>query len=78
MLPEAVETLLNRAFRDLTSIRYGVHYDGNTRSTRMCGKCGFQYHHTHLNVISPLGDLRTEHCYLLTRCPYDKSQTVQI
>lgn len=44
----------------------------------MRGKCGFQYHHTHLNVISPLGDLRTEHCYLLTRCPYDKSQTVQI
>ena len=30
-------------------------------------KCGFKYHHTEEGKTSPLGDIRTEHFYLLTR-----------
>lgn len=52
---------------------------GEVRSRKMMGdyviyvneKCGFKYHHTNHNIISPLGDKRTEHFYLMTGDRHD-------
>ena len=46
------------------------YYDGNTKSKRVCEKCGFRYHHTNRDIISPLGDKRTEHFYIMTKEEY--------
>lgn len=67
-IPEAVKVLLSRCFRELNlrAVWCG-YYDGNTKSKRVCEKCGFYYHHTNENIISPLGDKRTEHFYIMTK-----------
>ena len=67
-IPEAVEALLVRGFNELglETIWCG-YYEGNIKSKRVCEKCGFTYHHTNKDVISPLGDLRTEHFYKMRR-----------
>lgn len=68
LIPEAVNTLLSRCFNDLNlDAVWCGHYDGNIKSKRVIEKCGFKFHHTNRDVISPLGDLRTEHFYILTR-----------
>ncbi len=64
LIPEAVRALLWRAFNELgLSTVWCGFYDGNTKSKRVCEKCGFKYHHTNTDIISPLGDRRTEHFY---------------
>lgn len=71
LIPEAVNALLSRCFNDLNlDAVWCGHYDGNTRSKRVIEKCGFKFHHTNRDIISPLGDLRTEHFYIMTRPDY--------
>lgn len=72
LIPEAVKALLSRCFCELNlSAVWCVYYDGNTKSKRVCEKCGFRYHHTNENIISPLGDKRTEHFCLITKENYE-------
>lgn len=68
LIPEAVQRLLRRCFEDLgcTAVWCG-YYDGNQRSRRVQEKCGFLYHHTTPNILSPMGDLRTEHFTRITK-----------
>lgn len=71
LIPEAVKTLLSRCFNELgLDAVWCGHYEGNKKSKRVCEKCGFKYHHTNLDIISPLGDRRTEHFYLMTKEDY--------
>lgn len=65
-IPEAVKTLLARCFSELKlrAVWCG-YYEGNDKSKRVCEKCGFKYHHTNRDVVSPMGDIRTEHFYIL-------------
>lgn len=71
LIPEAVKALLARCFKDLMlDAVWCGYYDGNTKSKRVCEKCGFRYHHTNRDIISPLGDKRTEHFYIMTKAEY--------
>ncbi len=71
LIPEAVMALLSRCFDDLTlDAVWCGHYEGNTKSKRVIEKCGFRFHHTNNDVVSPLGDLRTEHFYIMTKEDY--------
>lgn len=71
LIPEAVKALLSRCFNELglVSVWCG-YYEGNGKSKRVCEKCGFKFHHTNHDVVSPLGDKRTEHFYLMTKGDY--------
>ncbi|MDE5629803.1 MAG: GNAT family N-acetyltransferase [Muribaculaceae bacterium] len=72
LVPEAVKALLLRCFNDLKlAVVWCGHYDGNHKSKRVCEKSGFKYHHTNPDVISPLGDRRTEHFYRMTKDDFD-------
>lgn len=71
LIPEAVSALLSRGFNDLSlDAVWCGYYDGNTKSKRVCEKSGFRYHHTNKDITSPLGDLRTEHFYIMTKEDY--------
>lgn len=72
LIPEAVKALLSRCFNEmeLDAVWCG-YYDGNSKSKRVCEKCGFRYHHTNNDITSPLGDKRTEHFYLMTKNDYN-------
>lgn len=71
LIPEAVRALLSRCFVDLhLNTVWCGHYDGNTKSKRVIEKCGFKFHHTNKDIISPLGDKRTEHFYIMTTEEY--------
>ena len=71
LAPEAVEKLLDRCFITLKlSAVWCGYYDGNRKSRRVIEKCGFRYHHTDRDVISPLGDKRTEHFYRIKISEY--------
>lgn len=73
LIPEAVRALLSRTFDGLgLDAVWCGYYDGNIKSKRVCEKCGFRYHHTNADVISPLGDKRTEHINIMTRDDYAK------
>ena len=68
LIPEAVRFLIARCFNDLKCA--GVwcgYYDGNEKSKRVQEKCGFVYHHTCENALSPMGDRRTEHFTYIKR-----------
>lgn len=68
LIPEAAGALLRRCFSDLgLDAVWCGYYDDNTKSKRVCEKCCFRHHHTNRDVVSPLGDLRTEHFHLLTK-----------
>ena len=71
LIPEAVAALLSRCFNvlNLDAIWCG-YYDGNSKSKRVCEKSGFKYHHTNKDIVSPLGDTRTEHFYIMTKNNY--------
>ena len=71
LIPEAIKALLSRCFNelDLDAVWCG-YYDGNIKSKRVCEKCGFKYHLTNHDILSPLGDKRTEHFYLMTKEDY--------
>ena len=76
LIPEAVKLLLKRCFEELNIKRvWAGHYDGNTKSRRVMEKCGFKYHHSEKNKVSPLGDIRTEHFTLITKEEWKKAQT---
>lgn len=71
LIPEAVSALLSRGFNDLSlDAVWCGYYDGNTKSKRVCEKSGFRFHHTNKDITSPLGDLRTEHFYIMTKEDY--------
>lgn len=72
LIPEAVMSLLHRSFGvlKLNTVWCG-YYDGNNKSRRVCEKCGFIYHHTNQDITSPLGDIRTEYFYKLTKEDYN-------
>lgn len=73
LIPEAVDALLARCFNDLSlEAVWCAYYEGNNKSKRVCEKSGFKYHHTNNDIISPLGDKRTEHFHLLTREDYER------
>ena len=73
LIPEAVGALLRRGFEDLrlTAVWCG-YYDGNIKSKRVCEKCGFRFHHTNHDVVSPLGDKRIEHIYIMTKHDFEE------
>lgn len=67
LIPEAMERLLCRGFDELRlAAVWCGHYEGNVQSRRVMEKCGFSYHHSETDKLSPLGDLRTEHFLRLT------------
>lgn len=71
LIPEAVNALLQRCFNELAlDVVWCGYYDGNIKSKRVCEKCGFKYHHTNHDILSPLGDRRTEHFYIMTKEDY--------
>lgn len=68
LIPEAVRSLLSRCFNDLQLGRVWCgYYEGNIKSRRVIEKCGFRFHHTNHDIISPLGDTRTEQFYVMTK-----------
>lgn len=72
LIPEAVKALLSRCFNDLAlDAVWCGYYEGNSKSKRVCEKTGFKYHHTDSDVISPLGDKRTEHFHIMQKRDYD-------
>lgn len=72
LIPEAVKGLLSRCFNELgLGAVWCGYYDGNIKSKRVCEKCGFIYHHTARDIISPLGDKRMEHFYKMTKENYN-------
>lgn len=78
LIPEAVMALLARCFNDLhLNTVWCGYYEGNTKSKRVCEKCGFKFHHTNSNTVSPLGDIRTEHFYILTKEYYHAMLSVE-
>ncbi len=76
LIPEAVKALLARCFNDLhLNAVWCGYYEGNNKSKRVCEKCGFRFHHTIKDIVSPLGDKRTEHLYVMTKEDYDSLNT---
>ncbi len=72
LIPEAVKALLSRCFNELGLVAVWCgYYDGNLKSKRVCEKCGFKFHHTNPGVVSPPGDKRTAHFYIMTKEDYD-------
>lgn len=71
-IPEAIKALLARCFNDLMlDAVWCGYYEGNTKSKRVCEKSGFKFHHTNRDILSPLGDKRTEHFYIMTKEDYN-------
>lgn len=71
-IPEAVKALLSRCFNELAlDAVWCGYYDGNIKSKRVCEKSGFKYHHTDTDVISPLGDKRTEHFHIMRKVDFN-------
>ena len=71
LIPEAVKALLSRCFNELAlDAVWCGYYEGNSKSKRACEKSGFKFHHTNRDILSPLGDKRTEHFYLMTKEDY--------
>lgn len=75
LIPEAVRELQHRCFEDLglNGVWCG-YYDGNQKSKRVQEKCGFVYHHTERDILSPMGDIRTEHFTYITKEQWLKKQ----
>lgn len=69
VMPEAVESILRRAFEKLgmRAVWCG-YYDGNQKSARTQEKCGFVYHHTTEGLSLPLlNEVRVGHANLMTK-----------
>lgn len=76
LIPEAVKVLLSRSFNELClNTVWCGYYDGNIKSKRVCEKSGFKFHHTNFDILSPLGDKRTEHFYRMTKEDYFASHS---
>lgn len=62
LIPEAMIRILARCFEELNVQNvWGGYFDGNRNSRRVLEKCGFAFHHTENNVVTPMGGLRTVH-----------------
>lgn len=73
LIPEAVEALLYRCFKELgCDGAWCGYYEGNEKSKRVQEKCGFLYHHTETGKITPMGDLRTEHFTYQTKKQWEE------
>ena len=71
LIPEAVTALLARCFNELgLDAVWCGYYEGNGKSKRVCEKCGCRYHHTNPDIVSPLGDKRSEHFHVMTKEDY--------
>lgn len=71
LIPEAVMALLHRCFTELElDAVWCGYYEGNSKSKRVCEKCGFIYDHTNRDIQSPLGDTRTEHIHIMRKEDY--------
>lgn len=68
-IPEAVKELMRSHFEEAKlKTLWGGYFDGNERSKRVLEKCGFTYHHTDKDMLSPdTNDIRTEHVMRLTK-----------
>ena len=69
LIPEAVKALTEYAFEtlQLEKLWYG-YYDENTKSKRVCEKCGFTYAYTKENIyVSLIDAYKTEHVSCLTK-----------
>ena len=72
LIPEAAMALLSRCFNELgLKAVWCGYYEGNIKSKRVCEKCGFKYNHSEFDIVSPLGDKRTEHFYRMTKEDYE-------
>lgn len=79
LIPEAVNYLLHRCFTTLNiSTVWCGYYEGNNQSRRVMEKCGFIYHHTEPNKLSPLGDIRTEHFTRITIDEWKNSMGINL
>lgn len=69
IVSEAVRELMRHGFEDLgLKVIWCGYFDGNEKSKRVQGKCGFLYHHTEKNKEWLLmKDIRTEHITYITR-----------
>lgn len=74
LIPEAVEALIAHCFNRLgLAAVWCAHYQDNHKSRRVCEKCGFVYHHTLYDTLSPLADRRTELFYKMTAQDYTRA-----
>ena len=74
LIPEALEGLKEYAFDTLgmEMLWYG-YYDENSKSKRVCEKCGFTYQYTKENIYVSLIDAnKTEHIGCITREEWNK------
>lgn len=79
LIPEAVRALLSRSFNELgLDAVWCGYYEGNSKSKRVCEKCGFKYHRTNTDILSPLGDRRTEHFYKMTKEDYSAMHVAEL
>lgn len=69
LIPEATREIIRYSFNDLKLRNLWCGYfDGNEKSKRVQGKCGFRHHHTSALTYCPMtDDYRIEHVTLLTR-----------
>lgn len=77
LIPEAVKELIRYGFEDLKlHTLWCGYFDGNEQSKKVQEKCGFKYHHTSENIVSPFTkEIRTEHVSCLSREEwYSKTQ----
>lgn len=69
LIPEAAKELIARGFLDLGLNKiWCAYYIDNLKSKRVQEKCGFKYHHTEKDKLSPLiNEIRTENISCITR-----------
>ncbi|NLC40129.1 MAG: GNAT family N-acetyltransferase [Clostridiaceae bacterium] len=74
LIPEAAKRLIRYGFDVLNMQKiWSAYYDGNEKSKRVQGKCGFSYHHTAENIVVPLmGEIRTGHVNCLSQDEWKK------
>lgn len=74
LIPEALEGLKEYAFDTLgmEMLWYG-YYDENSKSKRVCEKCGFTYQYTKENIyVSLIDAYKTEHIGCITKEEWNK------
>jgi len=79
IMPEAARELLRHAFEDCGMQKVWIgYYEGNIKSKRVQGKCGFRYQWTTENVDVPrMHEKRTGHVSMMTKEDWLHMQTAQ-
>ncbi|MCI2105728.1 MAG: GNAT family N-acetyltransferase [Intestinimonas sp.] len=73
LMPEAARELLRYGFETLGLAAVCCsYYDDNNKSRRVIEKCGFTYTESIRSQVELLNEVRTEHCYLLTKKEWKK------